>query len=114
FTDIVGSTDSARQHGDTRWTELLSGIDLYVAQNVRRHNGQLIKQTGDGHLVTFGGPTDAIRTGREIAAGSRGFGVDVRVGVHTAEVELRPGGDISGVAVHVAQRISALAAPGEV
>src|SRR5204863_4770783 len=98
----------------TQWTELLSGIDLYVAQIVRRHNGQLVKQTGDGHLVTFGGPTDALRAGREIAAGIRSFGVDVRVGIHTAEIQVRPGGDVSGVAVHLAQRISTLAAPSEV
>ena len=114
FSDIVGSTDRVREHGDTRWTELLQGIDLFVTQIVRRHNGRLVKQTGDGHLATFNGPTDAVRAAAEIRTGIQSFGVDVRVGLHTAEIQVRPGGDVSGVAVHFAQRVSSVAAPGEV
>jgi class 3 adenylate cyclase/pimeloyl-ACP methyl ester carboxylesterase len=114
FTDIVASTDRVREHGDTRWTEVLEGIDLFVATTVRRYNGRLVKQTGDGHLATFDGPTDAVRAGTEIRTGVRSFGVDVRVGIHTAEIQVRPGGDVSGVAVHLAQRVSTLANPGEV
>jgi class 3 adenylate cyclase len=41
------------------------------------------------------------------------LGVEVRAGVHTGEVEVR-GDDISGIAVHLAQRVSARAGPGEV
>jgi class 3 adenylate cyclase len=40
-------------------------------------------------------------------------GLHVRVGVHTGEVERR-GEDVAGIAVHIGQRVSALAAPGEV
>lgn len=69
---------------------------------------------GDGHLATFGGPTDAVRAATAIRTGMRSFGVDVRVGVHTAEIQVRPGGDVSGVAVHLAQRVSTVAEPGEV
>lgn len=114
FTDIVASTDRVREHGDTQWTELLQGIDLFVAQTVRRHNGELVKRMGDGHLATFGGPTDAVRAATAIRTGMRTFGVDARVGVHTAEIQVRPGGDVSGVAVHLAQRVSTVAEPGEV
>ncbi|MDQ1384914.1 MAG: hypothetical protein QOG65_2293, partial [Actinomycetota bacterium] len=114
FTDIVASTDRVREQGDTRWTEVLEGIDLFVATTVRRYNGRLVKQMGDGHLATFDGPTDAVRAATEIRTGVRSFGVDVRVGIHTAEIQVRPGGDVSGVAVHVAQRVSTLATHGEV
>jgi class 3 adenylate cyclase len=41
------------------------------------------------------------------------LGIDLRVGVHTGEVELREA-DIGGVGVHVAQRVQSLAQPGEV
>jgi class 3 adenylate cyclase/pimeloyl-ACP methyl ester carboxylesterase len=114
FTDIVASTDRVREHGDSRWTELLQGIDLFVGQTVGRHNGQLVKQTGDGHLATFSGPTDALRAAIGIRTGVQTFGVEVRVGIHTGELQVRPGGDVSGVAVHLAQRVSGIAAPGEV
>ncbi|HEX2383855.1 MAG TPA: adenylate/guanylate cyclase domain-containing protein, partial [Acidimicrobiales bacterium] len=41
------------------------------------------------------------------------LGLQVRVGLHTGEIEQR-GDDIGGIAVHIAQRIQALAGPGEV
>lgn len=114
FTDIVASTERVREHGDSRWTDVLEGIDLFVGQLVGRHHGQVIKQTGDGHLATFEGPTDALRAAIEIRSGVRTFGVEVRVGIHTAELQVRPGGDVSGVAVHLAQRVSGVATSGEV
>jgi class 3 adenylate cyclase len=39
--------------------------------------------------------------------------IEVRAGLHTGEIELR-GDDVAGIAVHLAQRVSALADPGEV
>jgi class 3 adenylate cyclase len=39
--------------------------------------------------------------------------MEVRVGVHTGEVERR-GADISGIGVHIAARVQACAEPGEV
>jgi class 3 adenylate cyclase len=49
----------------------------------------------------------------EVRDALRSVGLDVRAGVHTGEVELR-GNDVSGVAVHTAARVSALAGAGEV
>jgi class 3 adenylate cyclase len=43
----------------------------------------------------------------------RSLGLEVRVGVHTGEVELRDD-DISGIAVHMAARVAAAAEAGEV
>jgi class 3 adenylate cyclase len=39
--------------------------------------------------------------------------LEVRAGLHTGEIELR-GDDIAGIAVHIGQRVSAQAGPGEV
>ena len=41
------------------------------------------------------------------------LGVEVRAGLHTGEIELRDD-DVSGIAVHIGQRVESLAAPGEV
>ena len=43
----------------------------------------------------------------------RTIDLDVRVGIHTGEIELLPD-DIAGVGVHIGSRIAALAGPGEV
>lgn len=42
-----------------------------------------------------------------------GLGVEVRVGVHTGEIELQDD-DVGGIAVHIAQRVMSAAQPGEV
>ena len=38
----------------------------------------------------------------------------MRCGLHVGEVELRPGGDIGGIAVHTAARVCKVAGPREV
>ncbi len=41
------------------------------------------------------------------------LGIAVRAGIHTGEIELE-GGDIRGMAVHMAARVMSVAGPGEV
>ena len=41
------------------------------------------------------------------------LGIEVRVGLHTGECEVR-GDDIGGIAVHIGARVSALAGPNDV
>jgi class 3 adenylate cyclase len=113
FSDIVGSTEQATALGDRRWRDVLDTHDNAVRRQLERFRGREIKTTGDGFLATFDGPARAIRCGSAIREAARGAGVDVRVGLHTGEVELR-GEDIGGVAVHVAQRVCALADAGDV
>jgi class 3 adenylate cyclase len=43
----------------------------------------------------------------------RAIGLDIRVGLHTGEVERR-GDDIGGIGVHIGARIGALAGSGEI
>ena len=113
FSDIVSSTEQAAELGDRRWRDVLDAHDTAVRRQLGRYRGQEVKTTGDGFLATFDGPARAIRGGWAICDATRAVGVDVRVGVHTGEIELRAG-DIGGVGVHVAQRVCALARPGEV
>lgn len=113
FTDIVGSTERAAELGDGRWRELLDSHDAVVRRQIERLRGQVIKTTGDGFLATFDGPARAVRCALAVQDDLRSLGVQVRSGVHTGEVERR-GEDLGGIAVHIAQRVQALAAPGGV
>ena len=113
FSDIVGSTERAVAAGDRQWRDTLDSHDHAVRRQIERFRGREIKTTGDGFLATFDGPARAIRCGSAIREAARGAGVDVRVGLHTGEIELR-GEDIGGVAVHVAQRVCGLADAGDV
>jgi class 3 adenylate cyclase/pimeloyl-ACP methyl ester carboxylesterase len=113
FTDIVGSTAHATRLGDKKWAELLSRHDLVVTRELERYRGRKVNPTGDGVLASFDGPARAVRCAQAITEAVRPLGIEVRAGLHTGEVELR-GDDIGGIAVHIGQRVSALAGPGEV
>jgi class 3 adenylate cyclase len=113
FTDIVDSTQRAADSGDRRWRDLLDSHDVMTGRQVRRFGGRSVKTTGDGILATFDGPAQAVRCGLAISDGARQLGLDVRVGLHTAEVERR-GDDIAGIGVHIAARIQAEAEAGAV
>jgi class 3 adenylate cyclase len=113
FTDIVGSTERAREVGDRRWGELLDTHDRLARELVGQLQGRLVKSTGDGILALFDRPGRAIRCATALRDRLRGSGVQIRAGVHTGEVQLR-GDDVGGIAVHFAARVMAAAAPGEV
>ncbi len=113
FTDIVSSTDQAAALGDRRWREHLDRHDAMVRRQFERFGGKEIKTTGDGFVATFDGPARGVRCGLAIRDGAAQLGIGVRVGLHTGEIELR-GDDILGIAVHLAQRVSATAGAGEV
>ena len=113
FTDICGSTERATELGDARWRELLAAHQAAVQREVTRFRGRHVKSLGDGSLATFDGPARAIRCGHAIARAARSSGLEVRVGLHAGEVEVM-GEDVGGIAVHIADRVAALAGPGDV
>ncbi len=114
FTDIVDATAHAASVGDGRWRDLLAQHDRDVRTELARFGGREVKTVGDGFLATFDGPPSrALRSALAITTAARGLGVEVRIGVHTGECELI-GQDVGGMAVHIASRVSALAAAGEV
>jgi pimeloyl-ACP methyl ester carboxylesterase len=113
FTDIVASTQRAAAMGDQAWRSLLDAHDRTVRDHLRRFRGKEINTTGDGFLASFDGPARAIRCAVAIAEATKALGIDLHLGLHTGECEVR-GDDLGGLAVHIAARIGALAAPGEV
>jgi class 3 adenylate cyclase/pimeloyl-ACP methyl ester carboxylesterase len=114
FSDIVDSTRRAAEVGDRRWRGILESIDGNIETELGRHRGRAVKKMGDGLLATFDGPARAIQCAAAIREGARrGYGLEVRSGLHTGEIELL-GNDVGGIAVHIGARVGALAAPGEV
>lgn len=115
FTDIVNSTDLAASRGDRRWKAILETYDGIAQDQVGRFQGRFIESTGDGALATFDRPGRAIRAARAIQESIRALGIDIRSGLHAGEIELREGGHrVGGIAVHIAARVTAVAAPGEI
>jgi class 3 adenylate cyclase len=115
FTDIVHSTDRAASMGDRRWKAVLEAHDDITRDHVARFQGRFIESTGDGVLATFDRPGRAIRAAGAIQESLRALGIDIRAGLHAGEIELREGRHrVGGIAVHIAARVTAIAAAGEI
>lgn len=113
FTDIVSSTQHAASAGDERWRAVMVRFGEINTELVHRFGGAVVKSTGDGHLATFDGPTQAIHCAEALHADAETLGFEIRAGIHTGECELMDA-DIAGMAVHIAARILGQAGAGEI
>jgi class 3 adenylate cyclase len=113
FTDMVASTQRAAAAGDERWRAVLQRFGDITTERTTQFGGVVVKSTGDGHLITFDGPTQAIRCAEALRADAETVGVEIRAGIHTGECELLDN-DIGGIAVHIAARILGHADAGEI
>ena len=111
FVDIARSTERAAELGDTRWRELLGNYYAVLRRELSTFRGHEVNTAGDGLLATFDGPARAIRCAQSVREKMRPLGLQVRTGLHTGECELI-GGDIGGIAVHIAARVEATAGAG--
>jgi class 3 adenylate cyclase len=112
FTDIVGSTERARRVGDAAWRLTLESHDRIAWKTINGHRGRVVKSTGDGLLVTFGIPSDAVECAASLRRELAGIGVLIRGGLHAGEVVVREDGDVSGLAVNLAARVVQAAPDG--
>ncbi|OBK28216.1 cyclase, partial [Mycobacterium asiaticum] len=108
FTDIVGSTQRAAELGDHGWRGLLDNHDNIVRHEIQRFGGREVNTAGDGFVMTFTGPSAAIACADAIVDAVQVLGIEVRVGIHAGEVEVRGAlkSDVAGMAVHIAARVS--------
>jgi class 3 adenylate cyclase len=74
----------------------------------------LVERAGDGTLATFMRPSRAIECAHALHGAVKTLNLDLRAGIHTAEVELRSDGRIGGINVHLCARVMAQAEAGEV
>ncbi len=111
FTDIVGSTARSAEVGDQAWRDMLDRHDRVAWQAVDHHAGKLVKNTGDGLLMTSTTPSEAVACATELVTALERVGLTVRAGLHAGEVVVREDGDVTGLAVNLAARVQQ-AAPG--
>lgn len=112
ITDIVDSTKLVAEIGDQHWRALLDRHDAAARRQIKRFGGREVDNRGDGFLVTFDSPARAVRCAAAVAEATALLGIAVRTGIHVGEIH-RKRDEISGLAVHVAARIAAIARPGE-
>ena len=86
---------------------------MLLRAELGRFGGREITTTGDGFFAAFAGPARAIGCACAMRDAVRPLGIEIRVGLHTGEVEA-VGEDLAGTAVQIGARVAAAARPGEV
>lgn len=120
FTDIVGSTALAESVGDERWARVLRAHNAIVRAAIHLHRGEECAFLGDGFLVLFSAPQDALDCAMAIQEAFSSFGttfpdapITVRIGLHCGTA-CREGRDVFGRTVHLASRVAGAADGGEI
>jgi class 3 adenylate cyclase len=113
FTDIVGSTELLVELGDERWHVVLRDYRAVVRRHLKHFGGHEVDTAGDGFFATFESPMQAVLCARTIAEAMPDLGLRARIGLHRGQCSMGCE-KISGLNVHAAARVMAMAGPGEV
>lgn len=120
FSDIESSTQRATAMGDVAWMRVLSAHNGIITRHVQKWGGTVVKNQGDGFMLTFNGARQALRAMigvqqelEQYSDDNPDLGVRIRVGVHTGEV-IAEEGDIFGKHVMLAARVGGLADGGQI
>jgi class 3 adenylate cyclase len=119
FTDLVGSTELAVEHGEA-FDDARRAHDAALRAVVAGRDGTVVKGTGDGLLATF----DAVADGVAAARGAQQAihrlnqrrpapALSIRVGLAVGDVSFE-GGDCYGECVVQAARLCSLADGGQI
>jgi class 3 adenylate cyclase len=120
FSDIEDSTIITERLGDERWLEVLREHNTVFREQIERHEGYEVKSQGDGFMLAFPDPLQALdcavavqRAFAERERDPSGEPLRVRMGLHTGEV-IASEGDFFGKNVILAARIAGKAVGGEI
>jgi CheY-like chemotaxis protein len=113
ITDIVDSTRTVERVGDRAWGELVAAHDDAIRSELVLFGGEEIDTTGDGFVASFDSSARAILCALAVLDRLAALGLTIRVGINSGEVEYVEE-KARGIALHVASRIVARAAPGEI
>ena len=84
-----------------------------MRRELERWRRREVDTGGDGFFAAFDGPARAVRCVAAVVDALRSLGLAIRAGVHTGECE-RSGGQLRGIAVHIAARVAARADAGQI
>ena len=118
FTDLVESTALMARIGDASFDALRSEHMARLTRAIEGHSGNLVKNTGDGVMATFGSSVDALAAAaaaQQAAAAQAAAGTpfEIRVGLSIGEVAVEDA-DVFGTPVVEAARLVAAARPSQI
>ena len=112
FTDIVGYTTLMGSDEDRAFEILGKNREIHTKLIVQ-FNGTLIKEMGDGMLISFSLASDAVRCAIEIQKACKEQIIPLKIGIHEGEM-IFVGADVFGDGVNIASRIQNNAEGGRI
>ena len=110
FSDMVGYT-ALMGNSESAALDLLEKNRQLHHNILNKHQGQLLKEMGDGMMCCFESVSQAIQASMEIIDSCQHLeGLELRIGIHLGEVVFQ-NNDIFGDGVNIASRIQVLAPP---
>ena len=85
FTDIVGYTALMGSDEDRAFETLRKNREIHT-KLIEKFNGSLIKEMGDGMLISFGLASEAVRCAIEIQKTSKEQAIPLKIGIHEGEM----------------------------
>jgi adenylate cyclase len=112
--DVVGYSALMERAEEATYAEIGRLRREVIEPSFGRHQGRLIKATGDGILVEFASPLSALKCGMEIQdyLASNQSSLQLRIGVNLGDVIIDEQGDIYGDGINIAARLEGVADQG--
>ncbi len=112
--DVVGYSALMQRAEEATYGEFERLKGEVIEPGLFRHDGRLVKTTGDGALAEFASPSAAVRCAVEIqeSIASGRSSLRLRIGVNLGEVIVAADGDLFGDGINIAVRLEGIANPG--
>ncbi len=118
--DVAGYSRLAGLDEEGTLSQLRGLRSSLIDPTISLHRGRVVKRAGDGILVEFRSPVEAVRCALEVQKGMTERNADLpsdrriefRIGIHLGDVVEEADGDLMGDAVNIAARLEAIAQPG--
>ncbi|MDF2764916.1 MAG: adenylate cyclase [Rhodospirillales bacterium] len=118
--DVVGFSSMMERNEEGTLARLKALQRDLLEPRVSAHHGRVVKTTGDGFLVEFASPLEAVRCALGVQEELAGNGAPeapegplrLRMGITLGDIIIQDDGDIYGEGVNVATRLEQLAEPG--
>jgi adenylate cyclase len=119
--DVVGFSALMGQDEEGTLERIRSLRENILEPKIRDHQGRVVKTTGDGILVEFSSPVEAVRCAVEVqeaiaarASQESSQALQLRIGINLGDIIIESDGDIYGDGVNVAARLEQMAEPGSI
>ncbi|HUE44842.1 MAG TPA: adenylate/guanylate cyclase domain-containing protein [Aestuariivirgaceae bacterium] len=117
--DVVGYSELMGEDEEETLARIKALRRDLIEPKATEHRGRIFKTAGDGFLLEFASPVEAVRYAAEVqeALGSKDSAAPyrplrLRIGINLGDIIIEDDGDVYGDGVNVAARLEQIAEPG--